>query len=596
MSSAPDRYRLTGSQFQGLASGYGDEQSIEVLRSVELSRRLLLLRSVAEAAAGTPPWRAGNLDTAWELLEDTTASHPRIGRWVLSHPFVDAWATRWGRLFRTGQSTVEDLGYVAGLAAAAAIRAGVPFELPVPTRGGEVAVPTLGLAYGLGAGPATIRATGTEVVIAGGAGTVVVPAPYTVDSERWCARRELTADSPAGPLTITVEDLDPYRTCFGQPVAPRLAPVEFHRMGRLFRDAWQLIGTHHPSHARAMRVGLGAIVPLRSPATGSISAAARTAFGSISASLPEDGAGLALLMIHEAQHVKLGALLNFVRLYRSGGQPVHHAPWRADPRPVGALLQGTYAHLGVTDYWRMRRHLDPEPRAATARFEYAYWLEQTRRATGTLARSGELTAAGERFVDHLGTTLDDWARESAGSGLADGVTDLVNAVSVHWRLANFRTPEPEVTRLATRWRTGRSCPPLGDAALSAEPTRGPARTVGLAEGIRTHWNEPGSAQDAGQPAQSAYLSGDFQTALAGYADTAAAYPEDDAPWAGLALAATKAGVGTARILAERPDLVRALVAELRRDPGTGAREPATPQRVAAWLSGAVTSAAAPGRS
>ena len=88
-----------------------------------------------------------------------------------------------------------------------------------------------------------------------------------------------------------------------------------------------------------------------------ISATARQAFGAIAAALPASGADLARLIIHEFQHVKLGALIDMFDLYDRTDQRLFYAPWREDPRPVGALLQGTYAHLGVTDYWRSYRHL-----------------------------------------------------------------------------------------------------------------------------------------------------------------------------------------------------------------------------------------------
>ena len=48
--------------------------------------------------------------------------------------------------------------------------------------------------------------------------------------------------------------------------------------------------------------------------------AARQAFGAVGAALPVDGADLALLIIHEFQHVKLGALLDMFDLYDSADQ------------------------------------------------------------------------------------------------------------------------------------------------------------------------------------------------------------------------------------------------------------------------------------
>jgi hypothetical protein len=88
------------------------------------------------------------------------------------------------------------------------------------------------------------------------------------------------------------------------------------------------------------------------------------------------------------------------------------------------------------------------------------------------------------------------------------------------------------------------------------------------------------------PAREAYLVGDFPAALAGYRQSAMTRPKDDEGWAGLALATAKSGEsGAAQMLAQRPELVRALLVDLGQEPDTG-RRPA-PEAVAAWLSAAV---------
>ena len=53
--------------------------------------------------------------------------------------------------------------------------------------------------------------------------------------------------------------------------------------------------------------------------------------------------------VHEMQQFKLSAVLHVVPLALSddGGD---RAPWRPDPRPHADLLQGTYAHLGVSEF------------------------------------------------------------------------------------------------------------------------------------------------------------------------------------------------------------------------------------------------------
>jgi uncharacterized protein len=120
---------------------------------------------------------------------------------------------------------------------------------------------------------------------------------------------------------------------------------------------------------------------------------------------------LALLLIHEFQHVKLGAVLDLFDLCAPLPVQLFYAPWRDDPRPVEALLQGTYAHAGVTDYWRARRHDLAGQEAAEAAERFARWRALTADATETLATSGALTPLGESFVAGLRGTVTAWLGE-----------------------------------------------------------------------------------------------------------------------------------------------------------------------------------------
>jgi uncharacterized protein len=73
------------------------------------------------------------------------------------------------------------------------------------------------------------------------------------------------------------------------------------------------------------------------------------------------------------------------------------------------LLQGTYAHIGVTDFWRVRRFTATDPsERAHAEAEFALWFGHTLRATQVLADSGSLTPLGLRFVEALRTTVEGW--------------------------------------------------------------------------------------------------------------------------------------------------------------------------------------------
>jgi uncharacterized protein len=153
-------------------------------------------------------------------------------------------------------------------------------------------------------------------------------------------------------------------------------------------------------------------MPLANEESGrEISAAAREAYGAVAVALPASGDDLALLMIHEFQHVKLGALMDLFDLYDQADQRRFFAPWRDDLRPVGALLQGTYAHLGVTDYWRIRTHHVTGQDGARAAEQFARWRMMTHEAIGTLAGSGALTPLGERLVAGMSATVDPWLAE-----------------------------------------------------------------------------------------------------------------------------------------------------------------------------------------
>lgn len=75
-------------------------------------------------------------------------------------------------------------------------------------------------------------------------------------------------------------------------------------------------------------------------------------------------------LMHEFQHVKLGAVLVLLDLYDPADSGQYHAPRRKDPRSLEGLLQGcrgAYAHIAVTDFWRVRRsYLTGEEESVTA--------------------------------------------------------------------------------------------------------------------------------------------------------------------------------------------------------------------------------------
>ena len=65
------------------------------------------------------------------------------------------------------------------------------------------------------------------------------------------------------------------------------------------------------------------------------------------------------------------------------------------------LLQGTYAHLAVSDYWRTRQRATTGRAAEAAAERFAFWQGHTREAIETLAHSGSMTPLGMRFVEEM---------------------------------------------------------------------------------------------------------------------------------------------------------------------------------------------------
>jgi uncharacterized protein len=171
-----------------------------------------------------------------------------------------------------------------------------------------------------------------------------------------------------------------------------------------------LISAHHARYLPGLAVGLSSITPLApQPAGADASATSRHAFGAIATVLPPTTARLALLLIHEFQHAKLGGLMDLVPLHDDSDNRLYPAPWRPDPRPLGALLQGAYAHLGVADFWRLHRFSAGSAAAAqSAQEHFSRWRAHTASVVDVLLRSSALTSDGRRFVTAMATTVESW--------------------------------------------------------------------------------------------------------------------------------------------------------------------------------------------
>ncbi|MEV7600183.1 FxsB family cyclophane-forming radical SAM/SPASM peptide maturase [Kitasatospora sp. NPDC089797] len=379
---------LTPAQLGELARGYGGADTVAALGTSQLS----LTRAMLAAA-----WDASGQGRAeaWELLSELDVAAPAAVDAVLGHPYARAWAAR-----RLAGDLSVGLGPMAALAAAAAVRAGRGDAVAVPARGRGLYLPTLGW-VGVPDGEAVVtgRADGPTVRAADG-------------SVRTGLDRAVRRVRLAGGWTVALEDLDPLRDSHDHPVAERLPEAELLGWTGALREAWELLGRDLPGYAEGIRAGLGTVTPLRpGPAGRDVSSAARQAYGAVGIARPATAPTLALLLAHEFQHVKLGAVLDLFDLYDRADDRLYFAPWRPDPRPLEGLLQGTYAHLAVTEYWGTRTAaydgLAGEA-ADRARAQFALWRRYTAEAVERLAGSGALTGLGLRFAEGMGESVAPW--------------------------------------------------------------------------------------------------------------------------------------------------------------------------------------------
>jgi uncharacterized protein len=405
--------QLPDADFDALAAGFGDGGSVAQLIKAQRSERLKLLQLLHVRARET----ADELFLAgWTVLVRLGKEYPAALDEVLAHPYVRAWAEHCLRVGDTA-TLPADAAHLAAITAAAAIRAGAPAEVTVPVAEGHVHLPTLGRLRVGGARIAKITTGGSAFQVRTPADKWDIHLDPAESEGDWQPVRELRS----GEFTVRLEDTDLYRDCHQWPAAPRLAGPDVARWQELFAAAWLLIESEYPAYAAGLRVGLSTIMPLSSGIPGrDISAAARQAFGAVGVALPADGETLALLLIHEFQHVKLGAMLDVYKLCDpAAAGRLFYAPWRDDPRPVEALLQGAYAHLGVTDYWRARRHRAEGPDAVVAAERFARWRALTAESIATLADSRALTDHGDHVVARMRATVEPWLDEPVDAAVAE---------------------------------------------------------------------------------------------------------------------------------------------------------------------------------
>ncbi|WP_203839912.1 HEXXH motif domain-containing protein [Winogradskya humida] len=589
-------------RFRELARGKGGAEAIKVMLAGERSRRLLMvwllldqLKSHPDALGPLPHY-----DRAWAALVKANEQDSATVEKVLLSPQVGIWLSRMLRLLRgravsAGPLWVE-LGHLHAIAFAVAVRTKTALETSIPARAGHVMIPTLGMACL----PATeawsvVEAGYSELTGAWlrlGEPEVVIPAATEEDGNGWWGLREVVVGHDAARLDIWLDDLDPYRDLADPVPAVRLSDSDFQRWRRQIGDAWQIVSRVFPETAEAMGAGMQSLAPLpegdraetRSSSTGD-------GFGSALISPPADPVALAVALIHEFQHIKLGGLLHMVSLLEPEmNSELSYAPWRNDPRPISGLLQGVFAFFGIAQFWQNYRHGLTGADRAVAEFEFAYARRQTRLGMNALRRTSQLTDLGRSFVAELSREVRSQHAEPVTSAAARTAWAAATDHQVVWKLRHFR-PDPDgVGRLARMFLAGR--PPRGtrqvESILTPQPGEWNFARVALhrdglyrPELVRGGPEESSrwSARHGASQADLALVQGRIARAAAGYRAMIAADPDDISAWSGLAVAnGATAGSTAWKALTRRPDLVRAVYVAAH-----AVRGSVSPLAVAVWL-------------
>ncbi|MGY1437966.1 aKG-HExxH-type peptide beta-hydroxylase [Streptomyces reniochalinae] len=374
------------------------------------SRRLVLLKALlTRVERARPPARTARaLDAHWALLEQAESNDPAAARSALGYPAVGNW------LARTLEAGPEGLpAALAGsgpLAAAVATAAGTAFQIDLPTSGGRLTLPGLGT-FLTDAPCVRLEAAGGDVSFTPQSGrTVRLPRAavlghgYDAEQAPWRPLRGL----PGGFAVL--DDRDPHlgdgtreAGLGGLRPVTLTAPGEADVWHRMWKRALRLLREADRERAAEVTGLVRSLVPVLWKPQGRASATRMAAPWAVLATRPHTPEELAEVLVHEVQHSKLAVLEGVVRLSRPGTEAVFQVGWRSDPRPLDAVLQGTYAHLALADLWdRLARRAAATPaERAAARGRRADFLTQVDHALFLLLGSGQLTRQGTEFVEGM---------------------------------------------------------------------------------------------------------------------------------------------------------------------------------------------------
>jgi HEXXH motif-containing protein len=423
-SSGADFHQLAPADLMALAGSHYTESLIRRLRAAELSKNVLLLEAVRREAI-----RIGSdgvsaiIDSACEVLRTAQASRPGVVARLLTLPNFGLWAvesltrlrTRTQQPGRQLDVTVlkADVGHLATFAAVAALRTQQHCQLKLPIRDGVIHLPTLGrVTVPAGSSPnwADFVSDSRGATIASGSWKLHLPAAGSPSSRGamidWTSAHNVAAKSHGLAIRLSLEDSDPFLSQL-VPAPYAISPELVKEWQQRLTGAWELLTHYHRNIALGLSRALTVIVPSAELERGQpVTATSGWAWGAVLLSLPSDKISFAEALTHEFHHLVLAAVEDITTLINSAAHDdLCYAPWRDDPRPRSALLQGSYAFFGVAGFWLRQSRAGSSADKQRAEIEFARRSQNVSDALAELRNWAGLTAAGHLFISKMADQL-----------------------------------------------------------------------------------------------------------------------------------------------------------------------------------------------
>jgi HEXXH motif-containing protein len=605
-------HRLNSYELAALARGKLTARIAAKLVVAESSKHRLLVEAVRRRVAAVAP--AGDrqiFDAAIRVLTEVEAHSPAVITRFLSLPQIGSWAVSFLRRTangwdgrEAGESQVPlgaDLGYLAAVAAAAAMQCAHPVELHVPLRAGALLLPSLGMAY-LGPGnpwrTVQLRVAGDVATAISENRTVILPTsgdPNSSTGVRWQSIPRLRTEANGVTLEVALDALDPFLSTLGEPAVPSAA--ELSTWQQRLAKAWQILVQYRRETAEVFAAAVSTLAPLADTSIAdSRSATSGWTFGAIGLSLPRTPVSLAETFVHELQHTILGAVEDLEPLaVGQVDEPLGYAPWRDDPRPLAGILHGCYAYLGLTAFWRQQRHIGEQPDRIRSEVEFARWRLATLDAASKVSGSPNLTQAGRLVVTGISNELSHWRGDPVTPEAERLADEARTEHRSRWRINYMRPPDSTVREFANAWLSGAQKLQYRADMDSIRRTRDPVIGPVLGYFMEARYRDPlrvellmqggGTGTPLGElterlnEADIALLHHDNNTAVREYARRLLV-SSDVSAWVGLAIALQGSGSPvSAWLLTERPELVAAVYSHIYAICG----ESPEPMELAEWL-------------